>query len=59
MIDLTALTPYVVALLAVATIATGLAVATLARLAFDARTPRSRPVVLITTTEHSTTRAAA
>jgi len=58
MIDLSVLTPFVVAFLVFGAIATGLAVATLARIAADARTPRSRPVVLITT-DRVPTRSAA
>jgi hypothetical protein len=58
MIDLSAYTPYVVAFLVLGCLAAALATATLARLAYDARTPRSRPVVLITT-ERSASRVAA
>jgi hypothetical protein len=59
MIDLTALTPFAVALVVFATIATGLAVVTIARLAVEAaRAPKAPPVVLITT-ERAPARVAA
>ena len=59
MIDLSAFTPYAVAFLVFGCLAAGLATATIARVAYDAaRTPRSRPVVLVTT-ERSSARVAA
>ena len=58
MIDLSALTPSLVAFLVFAVVAAGLAVATLVRLAADARKPRSRPVVLVTASRVPTRSAA-
>lgn len=59
MIDLSAFAPYAVAFLVFGCLAAGLATATIARVAYDAaRTPRSRPVVLVTT-ERSPARVAA
>ncbi|GAA4362651.1 hypothetical protein [Nocardioides caricicola] len=59
MFDLSAYAPYVVAALVFGCLAAGLATATIARVAYDTvRTPRSRPVVLVTT-ERSSVRAAA
>ena len=59
MTDLSALLPYAVAFVVFGCLAGGLAAAIIARVAYDAaRTPRSRPVVLVTT-ERSSARAAA
>ncbi|WP_243060040.1 hypothetical protein [Nocardioides sp. SR21] len=59
MFDLSAFAPYVVAALVFGCLAAGLATATIARITYDAaRTPRSRPVVLVTT-ERSSARVAA
>ncbi len=49
MIDLTPISPFLVAFLVFAAVAAGLAVAILVKMAVDVtRKPRSRPVVLIT-----------
>lgn len=59
MFDLSAIAPYALAFLVFGCLAAGLATATIARVAYDAaRTPRPRPVVLVTT-ERSAARVAA
>lgn len=58
MTDLYTLTPYLVAVVVFGAVAAGLAVATLAWLAIEARAPRTRPVVLVTS-DRPTYRAAA
>ena len=59
MFDLSAYAPYLVAALVFGCLAAGFAAATIARVAYETvRTPRPRPVVLVTT-ERSSARAAA
>lgn len=49
MFEITGFTAFALAFIVVASIGAALAVATLARLVADARAPKSRPIVLVTT----------
>ena len=58
MFEITGFTSFALAFFAVASIGAGLAAAGLARIVADARAPKSRPVVLVTT-ERTQSRVAA